>query len=163
MEQGLRQGCVFAPLLFDMFFAVVINVVSTRFKAVKGMMDTLVHLRKKRGAGGCNYRKVSPGNAALGHTLCWRCRGRLAITRTAEEMMGVIVVVCAALGLTVSEAKTEIMCLRTKGMTESTATFMAKWIVAEKAKARLRHAVVCPNVRIAQSKRARAGSLALVD
>ena len=47
--------------------------------------------------------------------------------------------------------------------------FMAKWIVAEKTKAGLRHAVVCSNVtgrtkeRIAQSKRARAGSLALVD
>ena len=37
--------------------------------------------------------------------------------------MGVIVVVCAAFGLTISEAKTEIMCLRAKGMTESTATF----------------------------------------
>ena len=32
-------------------------------------------------------------------------------------------VVCAAFGLTVSEAETEIMCLRTKGMPESTATF----------------------------------------
>ena len=32
-------------------------------------------------------------------------------------------VVCAAFGLTVSEAKTEIMCLRAKGMPESTATF----------------------------------------
>ena len=48
--------------------------------------------------------------------------------------------------------------------------FMAEWIVAEKAKTGLRHAVGCPNVtgrtkeRIAQSKRARrAGSLALVD
>ena len=47
--------------------------------------------------------------------------------------------------------------------------FMSEWIVAEKAKAGQRHAVVCPNVtgrtkeRIAQSKRARAGSLALVD
>ena len=47
---------------------------------------------------------------------------------------------------------------------------MAKWTAAEKAKAGLRHAaVVCPNVtgrtkeRIDQSKRARAGSLALVD
>ena len=37
--------------------------------------------------------------------------------------MGVIVVVCAAFGLTVSEAKTEIMCLRARGMPESTATF----------------------------------------
>ena len=37
--------------------------------------------------------------------------------------MGVSVVVCAAFGLTISEAKTEIMCLRTKGMPESTAIF----------------------------------------
>ena len=37
--------------------------------------------------------------------------------------MGVIVVVCAAFGLTVSEAKTEIVCLLAKGMPESTATF----------------------------------------
>ena len=46
---------------------------------------------------------------------------------------------------------------------------MAKWIAAEKARAGLRHAVVCQNVRgrakerIALSKRARAGSLAIVD
>ena len=46
---------------------------------------------------------------------------------------------------------------------------MTKWIAAAKARAGLRHAVVCPNVtvrtneRIVQSKRARAGSLALVD
>ena len=44
-----------------------------------------------------------------------------------------------------------------------------KWIAAEEARAGLRHTVVCPNVtgrtneRTAQSKRARAGSLALVD
>ena len=37
--------------------------------------------------------------------------------------MGVIMVVCTAFGLTVSEAKTEIMCLRAKRMSESTATF----------------------------------------
>ena len=41
-----------------------------------------------------------------------------------KKMMGVIVVVCAAFGLTVSEAKTEIICLRaTKGMPGSTTTF----------------------------------------
>ena len=37
--------------------------------------------------------------------------------------MGAFVVVCAAFGLTVSEAKTEIICLRKKVMPESTATF----------------------------------------
>ena len=52
---------------------------------------------------------------------------------------------------------------------QGTEHFMAKWIVVEKTKAGLRHAVVCPNVtgriktRTAQSKRTCAGSLALVD
>ena len=47
--------------------------------------------------------------------------------------------------------------------------FMAKWIAAEQARAGLRHEVVSPNVtgrakeRIAQSNRARTGSLAIVD
>ena len=40
-----------------------------------------------------------------------------------KKMMGVIVVVCAAFSLIVSEVKTEIMCLRAKGMPESTSTF----------------------------------------
>ena len=46
---------------------------------------------------------------------------------------------------------------------------MAKGITAENARARLRHAVGCPNImgrskdRIAQNKRARAGSLAILD
>ena len=52
---------------------------------------------------------------------------------------------------------------------EGAECFKAKRIVAEKTKSGLQHAVVCPNVtgrttlRIAQSKQARAGSLALVD
>ena len=46
---------------------------------------------------------------------------------------------------------------------------MTKWIAAERARAALRHAVICPNVtertkeRVAQSKRARTSLLAAVD
>ena len=72
VERGLAQGCVLAPLLFSIFFASVTNVASTRFKGDKGIMDALVHLRKKRGgegAGGSNCRRVCPRDAALGHAL----------------------------------------------------------------------------------------------
>ena len=70
VEQGFRQGCVLAPLLSNIFFVAVINMASTRFKADKGIMDALVHLRKKKGAGGSKCQRVSPGDAALGHALC---------------------------------------------------------------------------------------------
>ena len=51
-----------APLLFNIFFAAVINVAYTRFKADKDIMDALVHPRKKKGAGG-------RGGATTGETV----------------------------------------------------------------------------------------------
>ena len=126
MEQGLRQGCKLAPLLFNIFFAAVINVASARFKADKDIMDALVYLRKKKGAGGRG--EATAGEPVLA-TLLWGmpyADDAGAVSQSPEQlrkMMGVIVVMCAAFGLAVSEAKTEIMCLRTKGMPESTAIF----------------------------------------
>ena len=123
VEQGLRQACVLALLLFNIFFAAVINLASTRFKADEGIMDALVHLRKKRGAGG-----ATAGESALATPLWGMLYADNAgvVSRSPEQlrkMMDGIVVVCAVFGLTVSEAKTEIMCLRAKGMSESTAVF----------------------------------------
>ena len=60
---GTRPSSRGAPLLFNIFFAAVINVASTRFKADKGIMDALVHPRKKRGAGG--WGEATAGESVL--------------------------------------------------------------------------------------------------
>ena len=112
-----------APL-FSILFEAVINVASTRFKADKGIMDALVHLRKKRGAGGRGEATV--GESVL-VTPLWSMlyADNVGVVAQSPEqlrkIMGEIVVVCAAFGLTASEAKTEIICLRAKGMPETTA------------------------------------------
>ena len=100
-------------LLFNIFFAAVINVASTRFKVDKGIMDALVHLRKERGTGGRG--KATAGESVLATPLWGMLYADDAgvVSQSPEQLrkiMGVIVVVCAAFGLAVSEAKTEIMC-----------------------------------------------------
>ena len=75
------------------------------------------------GAGGSDCRRVSSGDATLGHALCCDANVVLKSPEQLRKMMGAIVVVYAAFGLAVSEAKTVIMCLRADGMPESTLAF----------------------------------------
>ena len=73
VEQGIiRQGWVLAPLLFNIVFAAFVNMAYTRFKADKDIMDTLVHPRKRTGAGWRGEQpteSLPPGNFAMGHVV----------------------------------------------------------------------------------------------
>ena len=54
-----------APILFNIFFAALTNVVYTRFKADEDIMDARVHLKRKMGVEGNNRLRASPGDIAV--------------------------------------------------------------------------------------------------
>ena len=128
VEQGLRQGCAGAPPLQHILRGGCKRGLHP-FQGGQGVMDAFLHLKKKRGPPG-------RGEATVGESvLATSLRGMLyaddagVLSQSPDQprkMMGVIVVVCTAFGLTASEAKVEIVCLRAKGMSESTATFSVK-------------------------------------
>ena len=124
--QGLRQGCVHAPLVFNMFITAILRVAEKGFLADAAITDNVVQLQRKEGGekkgtsrtGKVDGRKGKEGGGGVqilwgmlyaGDTgIVWRSSEGL------ERMMTVIVTARSSFELTVSEAKTNIMCLGTK-------------------------------------------------
>ena len=113
VEQGLRQGCVLAPLLFNIFFAAVLRVALQRFSEDQDIMANLVHLDESVAEGEEPLAKVR--RAVWGMLYADDAGIASRSPQGLAKMMAVIVEVCKSFGLTVSEKKTETMCMPARG------------------------------------------------
>ena len=107
VEQGLRQGYVLSPLLFNIFFAAVLNVVLQRFSEEPAILAELVHLKDPSPSIGpepaMDYVRHAVWGMLYTDDACIVSRSPQGL----EKMMEVIVEVCRIFTLTVSAKKTE--------------------------------------------------------
>ena len=111
VEQGLQQGCVLSPLLFNIFFAAVLNVVLQRFSEGLVILAELMHLKEPSKSMGTGPAMEYVHRAVYGmlyvDVACIVSRSPQGLAK----MMGVIVEICRAFALTMSAKKTETMCM----------------------------------------------------
>ena len=110
MEQGLRQGCVLSPLLFNIFFAAVLGIVLQRFSEEPAILAELVHLKEPSPSMGpepaMDYVRRAVWGMLYADDACIVSRSPQGLAK----MMEVIVEVCRAFALNPAK-KTETICM----------------------------------------------------
>ena len=109
MAQGLRQGCVLSPLLFNVFFAAILLVALEIFSKDAGILADLIHLEEQPSKVGPEAALECVRRAIWGmlyaDDACIVSRSPRGLGR----MMAVFVEGFGTFGLTISESKVETM------------------------------------------------------
>lgn len=71
MDQGLRQGCNLAPLLFDLFFATMLMVSAEELAKDDEVTAEMAKVKRKPW-GKVGGHEGGGHGAAVGHTICRR-------------------------------------------------------------------------------------------
>ena len=111
VAQGLRQGCVPSPLLFNLFFAEILFVALEKFSKNACILADLIHLQEQPSKVGPETALECVRRAIWGmlyaDDACMVSRSPRGLGR----MVAVFVEAFDTFGLTISGSKTETMCM----------------------------------------------------
>ena len=111
VAQGLRQGCVLSPLLFNGFFAAILLVVLERLSKDAVILADLIHLQEQPSKVGPETTLECVRRAIWGMLYVDDACIVSLSPRGLGWMMVVFVEVFDTFGLTISESKMKTMCM----------------------------------------------------